>query len=360
MSGPVPLAVVGMDYREGPTAIRAALVALDAGIQSPSVELIASGAATGIARLETCSRCEWAISSNQPQWAADLLRSALLSRVGAGRHMHVKVGAPAAHYLMRVAAGLESVAEGEPAVGRQVLRGFERSHGESRNDKVLNASWRAVGSLIHHRRALAPSASTVGVHSLVAHALEQRLPAKSTVLVFGQGQIGKAVARVLSQRSKFNAKAFNRATAEQFHKAVDKAPAIVVCSGADTAWLTLPARADKPVAVDIGSPEQILDAPGWDRLALDEMLASSGLELPEDERDALERLVNTSAEALLKELLQPPRAKALEAIDLERKDFLANELPKLLEGLPPREQKRLRASIASFTHSVIKRTRSEL
>ncbi len=67
-----------------------------------------------------------------------------------------------------------------------------------------------------------------------------------------------------------------------------------------------------------------------------------------------------SAEMLLKELTQPSRSKALEAIDSERKDFLEHELPKLLVGLPPKEQKRVRASIASFTHSVIKRTRSEL
>jgi glutamyl-tRNA reductase len=349
-----------MDYREGPTALRAALVALDSGPSSPSTELIASGAATGIARLETCSRCEWAISSAQPQWAADLLRSSLLSRAGSERPMHLKVGAPAAHYLMRVAAGLESVAEGEPAVGRQVLRGFERSHGESRNDKVLNASWRAVGALIHHRRALAPSASAVGVHSLVHHALEERLPNKATVLVFGQGQIGKAVARTLSQRGRFQAKAYNRTTADAFRAAAEKAPAVVVCSGADAAWLKLPERADGPLAVDIGSPEQIADAKGWDRLALDAMLSTSGLSLPDDEREALELLVTTSAEALLKELSLPSRSKALEAIDSERKDFLENELPKLLEGLPPKEQKRLRASIASFTHSVLKRTRSEL
>src|SRR6185503_10147083 len=122
---------------------------------SPSFELLATGAARGIARLETCSRTEWVVSSSQPQWAAELLRSALMSRLegGApGRTLHLKVGPAAAHYLMRVAAGLESLAEGEPAVGRQVLRGFERAHAAKRTDKPLNACWRAVGSLIHRRR----------------------------------------------------------------------------------------------------------------------------------------------------------------------------------------------------------------
>src|SRR5438067_8397030 len=106
---------------------------------------------------------------------------------------------------MRVAAGLESVAEGEPAVGRQVIRAFERAHAARRTDKALNSCWRAVGALIHGRRALAPSASTVGVHSLVADAVGKWLEPRQTVLVFGQGQIGKAVARALQRQSKFEA-----------------------------------------------------------------------------------------------------------------------------------------------------------
>src|SRR5262249_21688460 len=116
----IPLAVLGMDFRDGPTAVRSALGGLDSGSSSPTAELLASGAAKGVALLETCSRCEWVISSAQPAWAAELLKSALLSRAGgAERRMHVRVGSAAIHYLMRVAAGLESVAEGEPAVGRQ-------------------------------------------------------------------------------------------------------------------------------------------------------------------------------------------------------------------------------------------------
>jgi glutamyl-tRNA reductase len=135
---------------------------------------------------------------------------------------------------------------------------------------------------------------------------------------------------------------------------------VVVCSGADAAWLELPSRSDKPLAVDIGSPEQIAKAPGWEQIALDDLLSKGGLALPDDEREALEAVCTQSGEALLKDLAAQGRSKALEAIDTERRDFLDVTLPKLLEGLPAKEQKRLRASIASFTHLVMKRTRSEL
>lgn len=357
----VSLAVVGMDFREGPNAVRAALVALDSAADGPTADLLASAAANAVARLETCSRCEWVISSPQPQWAAELLRSALLSRLPhSDRRMHLKVGPAAAHYLMRVASGLESLAEGEPAVGRQVLKGFERAHAGKRTDKLLNACWRAVGSLINRRRSLAPSTAGTGVHALVANALLAQLPGSSTVAIFGQGQIGKAVARSLGGQRGLTAKAFNRSTLDAFRAAAATADATVICSGADSAWLALPARKDGPVVVDVGSPEQVLAAPGWQRIALDDLLSTGSLALPDEERIALETVCVQSGDALLKELSTPGRAKALEAIDSERKDFLEQTLPRLLEGLPVKEQKRLRASIASFTHSVMKRTRSEL
>ncbi len=354
----VALAVVGMDFREGPTGVRASLVALDSGADSPSAELMNSGAAHGIARLETCSRTEWVLSSDQAQWAAELLRSSLMTRLGEqGRRMHLKVGPAAAHYLMRVAAGLESLAEGEPAVGRQVLKGFEKAHAAKYTDKALNACWRAVGSLIHQRRVLAPTSSSAGVHSLAAVALEPLLHGGASVAVFGQGQIGKAVMRALGR---YRPKAYNRSTLEAFRAAAEKCDAIVVCSGADKPWLALPSRKDGPVVIDLGSPEQIASADGWQHIALDDLLAKSGLQLPDGEREALEALCTEAGDALLKQLAAPARAKALEAIDSERRDFLEVTLPRLLEGLPAKEQKRLRASIASFTHSVIKRTRSEL
>ncbi|MBL8950440.1 MAG: hypothetical protein JNK82_06665 [Myxococcaceae bacterium] len=354
----VALAVVGMDFREGPTGVRASLVALDSGADSPSAELLGSGAAHGIARLETCSRTEWVLSSENAQWAAELLRSSLMTRLDEqGRRMHLKVGPAAAHYLMRVAAGLESLAEGEPAVGRQVLKGFEKAHAGRQTDKALNACWRAVGSLIHRRRTLAPSASAAGVHSLAAAALEPLLPGGATVLVFGQGAIGKAVMRALGR---YKPKAYNRASLDAFRVAAVKADAVVVCSGADAPWLELPARDDGPVVIDVGSPEQLTGTQGWQHIALDVLLSKSGLQLPDGERELLEQACAEAGEALMKALAAPARAKALEAIDSERRDFLEVTLPRLLEGLPAKEQKRLRASIASFTHSVIKRTRSEL
>ncbi len=206
------------------------------------------------------------------------LRSALdLRACRAHAPCTCKVGIPASHYLdMRVAMGLESVAEGEAAVGRQVLRGFERSHADARTDKVLNAGWRIVGALIHRRRVLAPSASAIGVHSLVVDALEERLKGRA----YGAGvrpgadRQGRSRARSPSaggSRGEDLQPPDGRRLSRRDRRG--SAACVIICSGADAAWLALPSRKDKPLAIDIGSPEQIAVAPGWERIALDHLLA---------------------------------------------------------------------------------------
>ena len=47
----VPLALVGMSYREAPSAVRAALAAIDAEADGPSQRLLASGEITGVVEL---------------------------------------------------------------------------------------------------------------------------------------------------------------------------------------------------------------------------------------------------------------------------------------------------------------------
>ena len=49
----IPLALVGMSYREAPSAVRAALVALDAGVTGPAQQLLEAGEITGVVRIES-------------------------------------------------------------------------------------------------------------------------------------------------------------------------------------------------------------------------------------------------------------------------------------------------------------------
>lgn len=357
----IPLAVVGMSFREGPTRLRAKLLEVDHGEKAPSQELIASGAALGVVRVHTCSRIEWVLSASNPAWAAQLLRGALLSRAGdeaKGRDLHVKAGPAAAHYLARVTLGLEAVAEGESAVGRQVVKAFELARKEGHTDRSLHAAWRALTGIIHQRRELASSGDGLGVQTLVVTALKSRkVPTSAQVVVFGRGEMGKATARALV-RAGYSPEAYGRDARAKFDRAVEKAKVVVIASGAPAAWLQLPERSKgTPIVIDVGSPPQLLSAPGWEALGLDELLGDGHAAVPPDELARLEQLCELASQKLVEELEKPPPSEALSAIDETRKRFLQDQLPSLLEGLTPKDQKRLKASMQRFAHTLLERTR---
>ena len=56
----------------------------------------------------------------------------------------MRAGSAAVHYLLRVAVGLDSVAEGEGAVGRQVLKAFEHARSTGVSDGRLHRVWKHV------------------------------------------------------------------------------------------------------------------------------------------------------------------------------------------------------------------------
>src|SRR3954468_1398336 len=126
----IPLALVGMSYREAPSAVRAALVACDSATDGPAQQLLAAGEITGVVRIESCARVEWLLASARPSWAAELFGAALVGAAEHPDHVHppVRHGVAAVGGVVRGAAGLDSVAQGEHAIGRQVLRAFERAH----------------------------------------------------------------------------------------------------------------------------------------------------------------------------------------------------------------------------------------
>ena len=355
----VPVAIVGASYREASTDARAKLAAVD-----PSQELIDGGHITGVVRLQTCSRTEWVVSAARPEWAAELLRSALWARMGEERvSLHLKAGLAGAHYLMRVAGGLDAVAEGEMAVGRQVLKAFERAHGEGKADRVLRVCWKHVESLVHTRRSANSIARSSrkpigeGVEALVLEAIRQHgLRLKSTIPVLGQGEMGRTVARAL--RAAFHlAPGFGRSGIEEFLKLAKVAPAVVIATGGPAAWVTLPGRVNQPHCFDIGSPGQVLDAGGWQLQGLDALLSGPRRALSEEAHELLQTQVLEATEKLAQALTEKVPAEALMAIDEERREFLHNTLPGVLAEMPARQAEQVKKTVAAFTHALMRRTR---
>ncbi|MDF3021293.1 MAG: glutamyl-tRNA reductase [Steroidobacteraceae bacterium] len=355
----VPLALVGMSYREAPSAVRAALAAIDAEVGGPSQQLLDAGQVTGVVRIESCARVEWLFAAEHPAWAAELFSATLIGAAENPDRLRPRVrhGAAAAGALLRVAAGLDSVAQGEHAIGNQVLRSFERAHEAGTVCRNLHVAWRGVGEMLGKARRILPQGRTGGVQQLVIDRITD-VPRDASIAVFGLGEIGRAMLRALNDAGFLAAESFNRASMRAFDGAVARAEVVIIASGAPHAWLTLPPGEGRQV-FDLGSPLQIVAAPGWRMTGLDELLDGHGAVLPDAEYAALEAECATSAEKICQTLLAPPPSDTLAAMTAIRTEFMQNKLPGLLEGLPPQRARKLTSEVNAMLHEFISAARRE-
>lgn len=356
MSQKVPVAVVGVSWRSAPTQVRAQLAALN-DETDPVLALREAGYVTGAVRVATCSRTEWILSADEPAWAATLLRGALLGRVTGLEHEQVTVrsGGASLHYLLRVAVGLDSVAEGEGAVGRQVLKAFEQARVRGLTDRRVRQVWKQVERLVHVRRDCVPCAHTRGVQSLVREVLREQ--GVRTVAILGRGEFGQAMERALRAVSHWEVSTWSRQAVESLLAKAGLFDALVVCTAGVQPWLELPARFGRGVCIDAGSPPQVKHASGWLTFGLDELLARPDLQLPETERHRLEAIVMEATRALSTQLQAPSPASTLALIDAERTAFLNQRLPELLAGVPRAQVRRVRQAVGALTHTILQRTR---
>jgi glutamyl-tRNA reductase len=359
----IPLALVGMSYREAPSAVRAALVAFDAESDGPARRLLEAGEITGVVRIESCARVEWLMASPRPSWAAELFSAALIGAAENPDRLRPRArhGAAAVGGLLRIAAGLDSVAQGEHAIGNQVLRSFERSHEAGTMCRNLHVAWRGVGELLGRARRILPQGRTGGVQALVLQRLLD-LPRDTPIAVFGLGEIGRAMLRALADAGFTAVESFNRASMRAFETAVVRARTVIVASGAPQAWLVLPAVAGEGASrrvFDLGSPLQIAAAPGWELTALDELLDGHGAVLPESEYAALDAECAASGEKICQTLLAPPPSDTLAAMTAMRTEFMQNKLPALLEGLPPQRARKVTSEVNAMLHQFISAARRD-
>jgi hypothetical protein len=120
--------------------------------------------------------------------------------------------------LLRVAAGLDSVAQGEHAIGNQILRAFERAHEAGTVCRNLHVMWRGVGEMLNHARRILPQGRSGGVQALVVQRMLD-VPREATVAVFGLGEIGRAMLRALADAGFTAVESFNRASMRAFESA---------------------------------------------------------------------------------------------------------------------------------------------
>jgi hypothetical protein len=152
---------------------------------------------------------------------------------------------------------------------------------------------------------------------------------------------------------------FNRASMRAFEGAVQRVETLIVASGAPHAWLTLPPVDRNKQVFDLGSPLQIVAAPGWRLTTLDELLDGNGAVLPEAEFAALEMECAGVAEKICQTLLAPPPSDTLAAMTAMRTEFMQNKLPALLEGMPPQRARKVTSEVNAMLHQFISTARRD-
>ncbi len=282
----IPLAVVGVDFRRAPARKRGRLLLSDEERRAFGAQLRRSEAADGLACLDTCNRTEWIVSAEEPSWAAEILRTQMLTRergatdneaeAETNGHLvpYVYVGEEAARHLFEVAAGLESFVVGEKEIASQLHRAFERSRGEEIGSPVLNGVGMAMGRLTRdtHRIDLT-GAGPRGVHDVAVAFLTTRFEYPPQVAVVGLGQIGEKVVRSL-RRAGLKPRLCNRTIPvawagdepvvglEQLPDLLAEVDVAVVCTAAPKPMVgqaVLQKRdGDQPILlVDLGIPAQV-------------------------------------------------------------------------------------------------------
>lgn len=278
----IPLAVVGVDFRRAPARKRERLLLSNEERRTLGAQLQRSEAADGFACLDTCNRTEWIVSAEDPTWAAEILRTQMLTREQDATkdelngHLvpYVYVGEEAARHLFEVAAGLESFVVGEKEIASQLHRALERSRSEETGSPVLNGVGMALGRLTRdtHRIDLT-GAGPRGVHDVAVSFLSTRFEDPPQVAVVGLGHIGEKVVRSL-RRAGLKPRLCNRTVDVAWvgdEPVVDLAglgallaevDAALICTAAPkpvvTEALLTGRAADHPILlVDLGIPAQI-------------------------------------------------------------------------------------------------------
>jgi glutamyl-tRNA reductase len=348
------VATLTLTWREATTTVRQrAATALD---DAAWTALVGQGV-EGLVPLATCARSMWFLTAEHAPWAAALVQSALAARTGADHLPTIRVGDEALRHALRVAAGLDSYAEGEADIGTQFAAAFAEARRAGRSCRTLNLLAQAAARVVTAGRASGFVRPTRGLAPLAVEALRKAgVSREESVAVAGTGAIGARVVEALRRDGHGPLARYNRTPGPGVSPLAELGSerAVVLCTAAPGAWFDVP---DGALVVDLGSPRQSR-GPAVD---LDALLSGAGLRLSADKRAIAEAVVEAEGAALEARLAGLQRQRALQGLRTLRDDFLATEVDALFVAptadLGAEQRRRVltaaRAAIRAYNHQVV-------
>lgn len=285
----IPITVIGYDYRRASTRIREQLITSETEKSKLLSSIPSSGEdyEKGLIVLETCNRVEWIVHSENIYWIGELFKANMVNRLESMFSKEECIPSPYVYYgmdavmhILRVIAGLESLALGEAQIARQCQRALKQAQKNSRSTPLLNRLGTIGGRVAKSAEKLGFRSNTFqGLHTLVARFLfsyfNQSLDDKC-IGVIGMGEIGRKTANILEEV--FNAKVIriNRTIQKKHHSSYKPFDAlkdysscfdaIVVATGGPNPIINQkicpiksPKYQKKILIMDIGIPKQVAD-----------------------------------------------------------------------------------------------------
>jgi glutamyl-tRNA reductase len=376
----LPLAVVGCDFRVASSHWRSLLVFDEEESKRFVSELKRIQAADGFVDLNTCNRNEWIVSSADPQWAAELMKSQMVHRAGSAARDWIRpyayTGDEAARHVFRVAIGQESLVVGERQIASQLYRALEVARERGTSSRILNGLGSIAGRLVRIalRRGCIESAA-VGVHSLALNYLRQRLgeQSRAPVAIVGLGRIGRRVLGVMTEALQMQPVCLNRTVRENqegrvrpltdLPRVLGEVEAAIVCTGGMKPVISAGQLGSRPadhplLLVDIGIPSQVDPTglpSGVEVVGLDELTDYHQRSCREDKVQNVEE-----AEQLVQRAVVEFRAFCnaqafsgiLDTVQRHHRQLVSEEIPRLVAGrfgyLPEEARTRLEGDLKNI------------
>lgn len=358
----IPMAVVGCDFRIASSTIRQQLFSSleDRLSLHQSIKKLDSSA--GLMVLETCNRIEWIVSSETPEWIAEILVALMLNRWKATSpdmkdlpSPYIYIQEDAVVHILKVVLGMESLATGEAQIAGQFQASLNRAIKEKTSSPVLNRAGHIAGRIAKSGYKIGfRSNYRQGIHGFVVKFIKnyfKKAWSKKTILVAGMGAIGRKTSDLLEEVLSCKIICLNRTIKPEHQKNwkkltelssfTTKADALIVATGDPAAiigkeHLNIKNRKKPLLIMDIGIPLQVQSSvqqlPGIHYKNIDHLLELKDHSNKDQYEQSLQNEIKKELNRFKKFCRGREMGLLLEKIHKSRLEFTQNAIPNFVSS----------------------------
>jgi glutamyl-tRNA reductase len=201
--------VLGLNHRSAPVDVREKLAVAPHKLAEMLQELKLESQSDELVCLSTCNRTEvYAQAKNRAQarQAVERIFQSHAGKAGLSGHLYFHESENAVRHLFSVAAGLDSMVQGEHEIMAQVKQAYQAAHEGGFTGKLLNVLFQRslfVGKRVRTETGLGAGAASVGS---VAVGMAERIFGslqERSIMILGAGKMAEITAKhLLSQKAR--------------------------------------------------------------------------------------------------------------------------------------------------------------